>query len=310
VIPTYNRVRTLERALAPLLEDKAVYELIAVVDGSRDGSLELLQRIAGRHARLVPLFIEHRGEMGARQAGVEAASGDVVLFVDDDVLAEPGLASGHARRHAGQEGLVVVGYIPVELPRSRSAADFATFIYSVEYEGRCRIYKRDPASVLSTLWGGNFSLRRSDYLAIDMPNPAYAERYHPDREFGLRCLEAGLTGVFDRSLRAKHLHCRSLAAFARDARSQGAARVVLHRLHPASVELPAPREFERGLPPLAGALVRWARRPRAHRILGSVLGGLVRVSGAAHAWPLQEAAAKLLRRIEQQRGAVEASASA
>lgn len=309
-MPTYYRVRALERVLAPLLEDEGIHELIAVVDGSRDGSLELLRRIAGRHARLMPLFIEHRGEMGARQAGAETASGEVVLFVDDDVLAEPALASGHARRHAGQEGLVVVGYMPVELPRSRSAADFATFIYNAEYEGRCRVYERDPASVLSTLWGGNFSLRRSDYLAVGMPSPAYAERYHPDREFGLRCLEAGLTGVFDRSLRAKHWHSRSLAAFARDARSQGAARVVLHRLHPAAVELPAPREFERGLPPPAGALVRWARRPGAHRILAAALGGLVRVSGAARAWRLQEAAAKLLRRIEQQRGAMEAAASA
>lgn len=305
VMPTYDRAHALERVVAPLLEDECTHELIVVVDGSRDGSLELLARIASRDARLKPLFMENRGEMAARQAGAETATGEVVLFIDDDVLAEPGLVRGHRRRHAGREHLVVLGYMPIELPRRRSARDFATFIYSAEYEGRCVVYEQDPVSVLRELWGGNFSMRRSDCLEIGMQNPAYAERYHPDREFGLRCLEAGLIGVFDRSLRATHLHRRSLPAFARDARSQGAARVMLHRLHPVLIDPPACDEFERGLPRPARALVRSAQSPRAERVIAAALRSQVWACGAARAWALQEAAARLLRRIEQQRGALE-----
>lgn len=137
-------------------------------------------------------------------------------------------------------------------------------LYAGEYEGRCRIYERDPRSVVRELWGGNFSMRRADCLAIGMSNPGFTEHYHADRDFGIRCLEAGLTGVFDRSLSAAHLHERTLAGFIRDARSQGAARVLMPAFHPAAVPPPAPDEFARGLPwPVAG-LVRLARRPRAY----------------------------------------------
>jgi cellulose synthase/poly-beta-1,6-N-acetylglucosamine synthase-like glycosyltransferase len=302
VMPTHNRAQRLPSVIAPLLGDPACAELIVVVDGSRDGSVELLQQIAAADSRLKPVFVESRGEMGAREAGAQAAREEVVLFVDDDVLAEPGLASGHARRHRDGDRLLVLGYMPVRLSEKRRPKDFATRLYAVEYEGRCRRYESDPASILTALWGGNFSLRRADCLKVGMRNPAYTERYHPDRDFGLRCLQAGLVGVFDRGLRAQHLHQRSLVAFARDARSQGAGRLQLHRSYPELVEPLAPQDFEAGLPRMARWALRAARRPTVHPVAAVSLGAIVLVAGQARAWSVQDAAARLLRRIEQQRG--------
>ena len=79
-----------------------------------------------------------------------------------------------------------------------------------------RYTQRDPESAVRELWGGNFSMRRADCLAIGMTNPGFTEHYHADRDFGIRCLEAGLTGMFDRALAATHLHERTLEAFIRD----------------------------------------------------------------------------------------------
>jgi glycosyltransferase involved in cell wall biosynthesis len=307
VMPTYKRVHGLEQVLAPLLTDPAAHEIVVVVDGSRDGSIELLERIAVGHPRLRPMFVENGGEMAAREAGARAAEGDVVLFVDDDVLAEPGLVSGHAARHDGSERVLVLGYMPVVVPERRSPGDFSTRLYAAEYERRCEIYEREPVSVLRELWGGNFSMRRADCLAIGMRNADYTERYHPDRDFGIRCLEAGLRGVFDRSLRATHLHERSLPAFARDARSQGAGRVLMHVLHPATVPPLEDEQFARGVPAPARALVRIARDGRAQRPLAALLRGAVRLAGSLRLWPAQDAAARLLRRIEQQRGALDSA---
>ncbi len=305
VVPTYNRAHALERALAPLLADHAAEEVIVVIDGSRDGSLELVDRLARHDRRLRALFIENSGEMAAREAGARAANAEIVLFLDDDVLAEPGLVAGHAWAHAGTQRAVVVGYMPVRLIDGRTPVDFTTRLYAREYEGRCAIWEDDPSSVLSALWAGNFSMRRADCLALGLPNPRYTERYHPDRDLGLRCLEAGLHGVFDRSLRAVHLHERPLEAFARDARSQGAARVLMPALHPQRVRPPDVREFERGLPSSLSAVVRLGRRPRAYRSVAPVLGRLVAETGRAHLWRLQDRAGRLLRRLEQQRGAIE-----
>lgn len=305
VVPTYNRAQALKRILDPLLADPGAHEVIVVIDGSADGSLELVQRMSETEPRLHAVWIENSGEMAAREAGARAATGEIVLFIDDDVLAEPGLVSGHARRHAERAADVVVGYMPVALPPQRSADDFATRIYAREYEGRCEIYERDPESVLGALWAGNFSMRRDTCLAVGMPNPRFTARYHPDRDFGMRCRAAGLTGVFDRSLRAQHLHSRSLDAFMRDARSQGLARVLLAGQH-GDVTLDGD-EFERDLPAGAAGLIRLGRRPRAHAVLARSLAVLVQTAGRARVWAAQDVAARLLRRLEQQHGAIEQS---
>jgi glycosyltransferase involved in cell wall biosynthesis len=308
VVPTYNRAHALPRVLDALLGDPAAHEVIVAIDGSRDGSLELVQRLSEDDPRLRAVWIENSGEMAAREAGARAATGEIVLFIDDDVLAEPGLVSGHARRHAERDADIVVGYMPVALAPRRSPDDFATRIYAREYEGRCEIYEHDRESVLGALWAGNFSMRRDTCLAVGMPNPGFTARYHPDRDFGMRCRAAGLTGLFDRSLRAQHLHARSLDAFMRDARSQGVARVLLARQH-RDVAL-SDREFERDLPRPAARLIHLARRPRAHGPLARSLAMLVQTAGWVRAWPAQDAAARLLRRLEQQRGAIEQSREA
>jgi GT2 family glycosyltransferase len=305
VIPSYNRGHALGAVLRPLMDDPTARELIVVIDGSTDDSLQVIQALARIDPRVVALPIANSGEMAAREAGARVAGGEIVLFLDDDVLAEPGLVTGHAARHAAGGADVVLGYMPVELDGRPTAEDFASRIYAREYEGRCLIFERDPISVLRELWAGNFSMRRDACLAVGMPNPRYTARYHPDRDFGLRCLEAGLTGVFDRSLRARHLHSRPLAAFIRDARSQGAARVLMQELHAGQIPAMWGEEFERGLPSPAARLVRLGRRPRAGAALAGGLSALVRAAGRVRAWPAQLAAARLLRRLEQQRGAIE-----
>ena len=298
VIPTFGRRDLLPGVIEPLLAEPATSEVVVVVDGSFDGSYPWLLERAEGDGRLRPFWIENRGENGAREAGVRAARGDVVLLLDDDVRAAAGLAEGHARHHAGSAGLVVLGYMPPLLPRERLPGDFTTRLYAREYEAVCRSYETSPDQILMSLWAGNMSLRREDAVAVMLGTKAPALPYHADRELGLRCLESGLRGAFDRSLRAEHLHTRSLDGFVADARSQGAGRVMLHRLHG---DILGP--FDPGPPAPVRAMLR---RTPAARATAAALRSATRCAGRARAFRLEELLARVLRRVEQQRGALAA----
>jgi glycosyltransferase involved in cell wall biosynthesis len=306
VMPTRGRRTLLPDAVEPLLDDPATSELIVAVDGPDDGSLEWVAARARDDARLRAVRGPGGGPGRARAAGVWAASGDVVMLVDDDVIARHRLVSGHARRHAERRGIVVVGYMPPDMPARGASGNVAQRLYAREYEDACRAYERDADAVLLALWGGNLSLRRRDFLRVaEQGEPAL--RYHEDRDFGLRCRSAGLQPVFDRSLRAEHRHRRDLAAFARDARAQGAGRRWVHSRH-ADALGPLPEDaFDGGLARPLGAIVRAARRRRAGRLIALALRGATQAAGRGRAWRAEERAARLLRRVEQQRGAVGAA---
>lgn len=306
VVPTYRRRDRLAGALAPLLADRGALEVVVVVDGADDGSLELLQEMAREDDRVRPLWRENGGEGAARQTGLEHARGDVVLFLDDDVLAGPDLPSKHAAVHGrdqgADQGAVVLGYMPTRLPARRRPGQFATYLYREEYEQACRRYESGEDDVLAHLWAGNMSLRRRDALAVGLVGDDFRGLYHADQDLGLRCAAAGLRGVFDRGLASEHVHVRPLRAYVRDARAQGAGRVRLAAVHPGVVAPPTDAEFLSGLP-LAGAL---ARLPDpALGLVCRTLVGLVRLSGLARAYAVESLAAKLLRRLEQVRGARE-----
>lgn len=229
VAPTYGRRATLPRFVEPLLR-QPVAEVVVAVDGSADGSVAWLRERARDEPRLVPLDLPNRGVGAARQAGLEAATGDVVLLLDDDVIASPGLVEGHARHHVDGVPKLVLGYMPNDwraAPRERRAQ---AWLYRKAYEEACARFSADPRLILRALWGGNLSMRREDMLRVGIANLAVA-RGVDDVEFGLRCMKAGVAGVFDPSLHALHDFDRSFADFRRESRVQGESRRMLRAAH-------------------------------------------------------------------------------
>ena len=304
VVPTHHRRALLPTILDPLLADGRVGEVIVVVDGGGDGSIEWLRERADSAPTLVPLLRRSPGgAQVARADGFARSVGDVVLFLDDDVLASPGLAAAHLAHHTGREGLVVVGYMPVRLPSTRHAGEFPTYLYATEYESQCERYDSDPSGILGDLWWGNVSMRREDVARVGMTDPTLGAIYHEDKDFGIRCLKAGLRGEFDRSLAATHLHERDLDGFIRDARAQGIGRLLLQQRHPEITGDPDVTEFESGLWQPTALLVRAAGHPRVGEILLRGLRSLVVLLGRLRCLRLELLTGRLLRRVAQRRGA-------
>lgn len=85
VVPVYNVAPYLPRCLDSILgQSHSCLELLAVNDGSTDGSGEILRAYAEKDARVRVITRENGGVSAARMSGVEAAQGAYVGFVDGD----------------------------------------------------------------------------------------------------------------------------------------------------------------------------------------------------------------------------------
>ena len=102
VIPTYNRRPILEKCLDALERQRFEggldqYEVVVVDDGSTDGTPAWLREQVGRfpHVRLVEQ--QHGGPAEGRNRGVDHAKGDVIVFIDSDLVVTESFLACHAK---------------------------------------------------------------------------------------------------------------------------------------------------------------------------------------------------------------------
>jgi GT2 family glycosyltransferase len=219
VIPSHGGAMCLPKILAPLLADPGTREVVVVAD--RDEEVERAVHLLSHSAvRCVPS--DAGSENGARQAGVEAAEREVVVLLDDDVLAHPGLVSRHLSHDHRRRA--VLGYMPVEPRRLRGIGRFPVRAYGANYEEAVEQWERSPDRILELFWAGNFSALRQDLLEVGIANPQFRGLYHADEDLGLRLRDAGFSAAFDRQAAAWHLYERSARAYVHNCRRQGAIR--------------------------------------------------------------------------------------
>ncbi len=112
VVPTRDRLPLLRYCLRSLEHQRPSegFDVVLVDDGSRDGTAAWLAEYHPPYALRCIRSQEPRGRAAARNAGLAAAAGDAVLFVDGDALAPPRLVDTHRRLHAGGEPLCASGH--------------------------------------------------------------------------------------------------------------------------------------------------------------------------------------------------------
>ncbi len=88
VLPVYNEERLLEEALDSLVgQTECDFEVIAVDDGSTDGTPALLDRFAAQDGRVRPVRQPHAGIVAALNRGLAEAQGAYVARMDADDVA-------------------------------------------------------------------------------------------------------------------------------------------------------------------------------------------------------------------------------
>ncbi len=87
VVPVYNLENYIEKTLDNIFQQTyRNIEVVAVNDGSKDNSAEILDSYSAKESRLVVFHKENGGVSSARIKGIELAKGDYIGFVDGDDL--------------------------------------------------------------------------------------------------------------------------------------------------------------------------------------------------------------------------------
>jgi len=206
VVPTYNRLETLEYVLPTLLaQDLAPseFEVLICDSNSTDGTAEFLAGMREKHDNLRHLPGPYSGRAAARNAGIDAAQGEVVLFNDSDIFASPDLLSQHLRHHRAQRNVAVVG-LEVQVK------DFEDYADKREHPEKRGYLHKPTRRQLPWLYflTGNASVRRADLIRVGRFDESFTGYGHEDLELGYRLERAGITILYEPN--AINYHCQDV----------------------------------------------------------------------------------------------------
>lgn len=221
---TYNRATLLERVLDACFEQTPVpggYEVVLVNDGSTDDTARVIDRAKARAtAPFTVIDQPNSGLAKGRNAGIRAARGERIIFIDDDVLPLPDFVAQHLRSHARAPLAIVRGAaINVESFDDLPPPVWTPAHYSGNY-----------------FWTTNVSVPLVTIRAIGGFNETFAEYGWEDIDVGLRLRFGGVRAVFNRHALAYHFkpgpRAGDLEKMLRQARAQARTAVQLARIHP------------------------------------------------------------------------------
>ncbi|MQA73280.1 MAG: glycosyltransferase [Solirubrobacterales bacterium] len=251
VLPTYQRAALLERCLESLTAQtlpRSRFEVVVVDDGSSDWTASVCARLADE-LPMRSFRIEKSGNSAAKNLGLFASQAPLVLFFDDDDLADPGLLEAHveAHRERPEENVAVLGHTTwapeLEItPLMEYVTEIGQLLFSY------RNLEDGQRLDWSYFWAGRLSCKRSfvaQHGIFAQGFPAIIE----DIELGFRLAKQGLDIVHVRSARSFMARPVSFDEFAQRCMRKGRGLWVFQSRH----DDPAVKRYCR----VAEALEKW-----------------------------------------------------
>jgi len=258
VIPTHNRLSALrdvvEAVSAQQWPGQGRPELLVVDDGSTDRTWIWLQE----QARIGTLraFRQHKsGPARARNLGASEATGDIVLFLGDDTVPQPGWLIAHLEEHRlfDREGpLAVLGY--TSFPTALDTP-FLRFINEFGSQFGYQLIEHPHSVPFKFFYTSNISLPRRELtdrggFREDFPAAAWE-----DIEFAYRACTNGMILHYQPRARVLHHHRIQPRTFCRRQRTSGRSAAIFSKLHPELAEFLGVGRLAR-MPALGGLHVR------------------------------------------------------
>jgi GT2 family glycosyltransferase len=243
VVPTHDRralVDGLVRALAAQTIPKAAFEVVLACDGCTDDTAEAAMALVGPEGEAEGLVLSvveqmRSGAASARNRGMGATRAEVILFLDDDMIPEPGCLEAHLAAHRAHPGALVLGRMPVHesSPRSFLTEGLARWAQR-RHE---RLARPGAAPTFGDVLTGHLSIARARFGELGGFDPAFTAGGTfggEDIEFGFRAVEAGIPLVYAPDAVAAQVYVKSFRDLAKDIREGALADAALLAKHPAA----------------------------------------------------------------------------
>jgi len=220
VVATYNAARTLDDCLNSLSALRYPdYEVIVVNDGSTDGSDSIIQRYPFK-----AITTRNQGVSAARNAGLRAATGEIIAYIDSDARADPDWLSYLASSYLESNVIAVGG--PNLVP------DEDDWVAKCVYRapgGPTQVMLDDQSA--EHIPGCNMSFRKWALEEIGGFDPIFTKAAD-DVDICWRLLERGYRIGFSPSAIVWHHRRPSVKAYWRQQAGYGESEVLLERKHP------------------------------------------------------------------------------
>ena len=195
IVPVYHGGEGFKQCLNALCRsDMRPAEIIVVADGNVSSDSETASAV-GVHIIVLP---ERGGPARARNEGARAAYGEVLLFVDSDVLAPPGTVGLAAEAFARDPAIAALFGSYDDAP---AAPDFLS-----QYKNLLHHYvHQNGREDAFTFWAGCGAVRRDVFLKLGGFDESYQRPSIEDIELGYRLKRAGYRVLLHKTLQVKHL---------------------------------------------------------------------------------------------------------
>ena len=222
IVPAYNAASTLEACLTSLVNQTYphdLYEVVVVDDGSTDQTASLAE-----HAGARVIHQRNQGPAVARNRGVEAATGDFILFTDADCVPAPDWIERMMDAFldpnvVGAKGVYRTG-------QKQLMSRFVQCEYQDKYDRLAHQAQIDFIDTYSAAY------RRCQFLENGGFDPIFPRPSVEDQEFSFRLSQKGYRMVFIPSAIVYHRHDRTLGEYARRKFNIGYWKALLIRWHP------------------------------------------------------------------------------
>lgn len=196
IIPAYQAEKVLPTCLQAVCESSELsHELIVVDDHSTDGTV----RIAVSYGAQVLKTETHAGPAAARNVGARRASGDVLLFVDSDVVIRPDTLMRVSSHFSMDDSVAAVFGSYDDEPTEKDLVS--------QYKNLQHHFVHQNSNVdATTFWTGCGAVRREVFLEVGgFDEVRYSSPSIEDIELGYRIRGKGYRIVLDKQMCVKHL---------------------------------------------------------------------------------------------------------